>query len=145
MDELREQGIALSGYLSVSSDKGKDLYYLLDLETGIKTPAVAAVPPAGEPGWVKHDFSRFYFSDEAIIAAVGILARAAENEKIEVLFVDELGPLELSGHGCLESLRILLKRFDGTVYLVIRKRLLDDFVSVLNLDDPEVLLTDYAQ
>ena len=33
----------------------------------------------------------------------------------------------------------------GTVYLVIRKRLLDDFVSVLNLDDPEVLLTDYAQ
>ena len=54
-------------------------------------------------------------------------------------------PLELSGNGCIDSVRRLLSCYRGHLYLVIREELISDFISILELQEPEILRADYDQ
>lgn len=65
-------------------------YRVRDLATGEERPLCALTPPGMR-------FRRFYFAPEGIAFAREALRRAAR--EAEVVVTDEVGPLELRGHG----------------------------------------------
>ena len=134
--ECRSRGLKTAGFLSVSDDK-KDCYFFRDLSSGTEVLSVSAEKPAGEPGWSRYDFSRFYFSDSAFEFANSLIRKTAEAEPDDapdVIFIDEMGPLELSGGGLINEIINLLNVFTGTVFLVIRENLVESLSDMLGID-----------
>lgn len=147
-ESYRKKGIKPAGILSVSDDKNKKLYHFLDLSTGDKIPAVSELPLNDNDGWKKRDFSRFYFSDSAFEASNRILELTLNDGTAgaaELVFVDELGPLELSGSGNFKSVKKLLRELNGTLILVIRETLVEKFTAKLEIDHFEIIRPNQAQ
>jgi nucleoside-triphosphatase THEP1 len=53
---------------------------------------------------------------------------------MDVVCIDEIGPLELSGDGWAPATRELLKHLDAPLILVVRSSLLDQLSSFLGRD-----------
>lgn len=131
-------GQRAAGWISEAeyTDGKKDSYYIRDITTGRRELAVSALKP--ESGrWVHFDFSRFYFSEDAfdLMNAVinGQVLTAEPDSRPDAVFIDELGPLELSGRGAFPAVERLLKNYNGTVYLVVRQQILDHMTEKLGL------------
>lgn len=144
--KYRQQGYTAAGFLSDAEYNAgeKDTYYFRDLITGKREKSVCSSIPAGELFWVKYEFSRFYFSDRAFDFARKLLSDAADaskNDQPDYLFVDELGPLELTGKGLFEPVKQLVNCYQGTLCLVIRESLIEALSEKLCLkaDDVEII------
>lgn len=134
--EYRSRGLKTAGFLSVS-EGDKESYYFMDLSSGKRIKSVSAEIPFGEQGWIRYEFSRFYFSTTAFEFANALIRRAAEAKGPDIpdiVFIDEIGPLELAGGGCIEELKKLMHVFDGVVCIVIRESLVEAFSSRLQID-----------
>jgi Predicted nucleotide kinase len=111
---LFENVPSISGYVSVSAE-GKESYELLDLKTGEKSllmkKGLKSNTSIGPFGVVVETFER----------ANAALIESASN----LILIDEVGRLELSGKGFHDSLSVLTKRKDLTLILAIR----DEFVT----------------
>ena len=125
-------------------DGEKAAYFIRDIATRRRVPAVSAVE-IPDKGWIRYSFSRFYFFEEAFRFIDGIidgqvLALPPQNRP-DIVIMDELGPLELSGGGCFPAAARLLNGFRGTVYLVIRENLIDQICEKLGLvpEDTEII------
>jgi nucleoside-triphosphatase THEP1 len=81
-------------------------------------------------------FGRFYFPRTAISFASRCLRRSAA---CDYIFIDELGPLELSGGGLLRATRFLLENSRACLIVVIRRGVLNDMLSLLRIQ-PDILL-----
>ncbi len=116
--ELRRQGLGVAGVASprVLRDGKTVGYWVRDLATG-EERALCALAPPGIP------FRRFFFSPEGLAFANAALGRAAR--EADVVVVDEVGPLELSGGGFAPGLRAALGsgRF---LVLTVRPSLVDE-------------------
>lgn len=117
---LKEKGILVDGIASPRLlAHGKTVgYKVQDVRSGEEYPLCSLRPP-GLP------FRRFYFSPEGLAKANIILARAAK--EAEVAVIDEVGPLELSGHGFAPGLSACLAA-KAFLLLSVRPHLLSAFL-----------------
>jgi nucleoside-triphosphatase THEP1 len=98
--------------------------------TGIPSPS------GGEGQGEIFRFRRFFFSQRALDFANSVLKEAAG--KAEVVVVDEVGPLELSGRGFAPGLGIC-RESGAFLILTVRPHLLSPVKRWLNLESAEVL------
>ncbi len=118
---LRTQGVLVDGVASPRIvENGQTVgYRVRDVRTGQEHPLCSRHPPGLR-------FRRFYFSPAGLAAANAILARAAA--QAEVIVVDEVGPLELSGQGFAPGLaRCLTAR--AFLVLTVRPHLVPEFLA----------------
>ncbi|MDD5763976.1 MAG: nucleoside-triphosphatase [Candidatus Bipolaricaulis anaerobius] len=99
--DLRRQHLRVGGVASPRVLVGRETvgYLVRDLTTGEEHP-LCSRPAPGLP------FRRFTFSPEGLAFANAALVRATR--EAEVIVVDEVGPLELSGGGFTPGLRAAL-------------------------------------
>lgn len=135
-EDLRRQGLNVAGVASprVVSAGATVGYRVRDLVTGEERLLCADQPP-GIP------FRRFFFSPDGLTFANALLERAAR--EAEVMLVDEVGPLELSGGGFASGLDAA-RRSPALLVLTVRPSLVGelrtwarpDTASVVALDRP---------
>ncbi|MBC7222458.1 DUF2478 domain-containing protein [Candidatus Bipolaricaulota bacterium] len=109
---LSEKGIPLGGVLSPRvMVAGKTVGYLVrDLRSGKELLLCSQDPPGIR-------FRRYFFRPEALAFANEVLIKAAK--EAEVVVVDEVGPLELSGGGFAPGLKAC---FASSAFLVLTVR-----------------------
>jgi nucleoside-triphosphatase THEP1 len=90
----------------------------------------------GEPA------GKFIISHDGLAFANQAIRSAIENS-CDIVFIDEVGHLELSGKGLLESAKLAYRHSPSTV-TVVRKVLLPDFLSLMKTMDiaPEFAVLD---
>jgi MoaD family protein len=133
-------GIGVGGFLNETClDGGKvQGYDLVDLRGGASVPFLRTT---GEPGWQR--VGGFSLVPGGLERAEGILARDIE---ADILVVDEVGLLELSGLGLWPALSAALSAGAGCV-CVVRTSILEEFrakmgkrrIDVFRQGDPDVL------
>jgi len=148
---LSEKGFSMAGIVSPRILKdGKTLGYVVrDICAGRTLPLCAISPhellgtaefsslfePSPLEGEV-FQFRRFFFSQRALEFGNSVLMEAAG--KAEVIVVDEVGPLELSGHGFAPGLRAC-RESKAFLILTVRPHLLFAVKRWLGLESTEVL------
>ena len=108
---LKESGFVVGGVLSprVVQDGETVGYTVRDLATDDERPFAALTPPGMRVG-------KFFIAEEGITFACGAIERAAEHA--QVVFVDEVGRLELAGGGLAPAVRVLLRSAACPILLV---------------------------
>ncbi len=117
-DELKNQGIKVGGFLSlrIMEDEKTTGYDLLDLRTNEKHSFLRS--NSEEKG--TNRIGRFTINNDGLNAGRQILAEANCNN-FDVIFIDEVGKLELKGGGWANQLRKLLDSNNARIILAIRK------------------------
>jgi nucleoside-triphosphatase THEP1 len=118
LPELEALKLPVSGYLSpLVMTEGKTAgYNLFDVKNGSSIPFLRK---EGEAGWQK--VGPYFFLPRGLEVAV---AAILGHRPGEILIVDEVGPLELSGRGVWPALSEVLLRPSFDCLLVVRKSLL---------------------
>jgi nucleoside-triphosphatase THEP1 len=140
---LRAQGLRVGGVLSEAalSEGEKTSYTFRDLSTGSRSLYARrreGAIPRGKPG--------YEFLAEGVEFGCAAVRRAAA-DGVDVLFVDEIGPLEAGGGGLWEPCREILSTFSGRIVLTVRPALLDWLLqkSGMNREEVAVLLPAEAE
>ncbi|MCX5800333.1 MAG: DUF2478 domain-containing protein [Candidatus Eisenbacteria bacterium] len=129
---LKERGVEVGGFLSVSIWNGDECtgYDLYDLSEEEAVPFIRAT---GERAWQK--LGPYFFIPDGLEKAKNVLLRT---RNADLLVVDEVGPLELSGEGLWPVLRDVISQCKTNCLIVVRDSILRDFVEMLNDSDAEV-------
>ena len=125
IEEFKRQRLSLDGFLSeaVMKNQEKIGYDLLDLKMKISVPFIRK---SGQKDWQR--IGCYFFIPRALDLAKRIILRSKE---AEILIVDEIGPLELAGHGFWPALeKVIFKRARKFLF-VLRKSVLEDFLSIV--------------
>lgn len=122
--ELKRQEYRPDGFLSeaVSEKGGIAGYDLFDLE---KEKSIPLIRREGEKGWQK--VGSYFFIPQGLEEAEKIILRGKE---ADILVVDEVGPLELSGKGFWPALKQVVFQPFNSYILVIRKDIIKDFMAI---------------
>jgi nucleoside-triphosphatase THEP1 len=124
IEELKRQKIKLDGFLSEGlKDQEKIGYDLLDLGGGKSVPFIRK---SGRQDWQR--IGPYFFIPEGLSWAKKIILRSRE---ADVLVVDEIGPLELSGRGLWDVLeKVIFQRVQKFLF-VLRREILEDFLKMV--------------
>jgi nucleoside-triphosphatase THEP1 len=129
---LKEQKIAVDGYLSIAVFKDGELvgYDLFDLK---KEKAWPFLRKEGEAHWEKA--GPYFFIPQALEKAKKkILHRRSKG----FLVVDEVGPGEIRGGGLWPELQGILSSPSRRCLLVVRRTILEEFRNLLKPVAPKV-------
>lgn len=110
LPRMRKAGLKLAGFLQrgVFDETGTKIGYdLVNVEDGSAVPLARRGTPEGP--WEFHD--------EAFEKAAGLV-----RENADIIILDEIGPLELSGSGHAQTMRHALAT-SAAVIIVVRKEL----------------------
>jgi len=126
---MMEQGIPVHGFLSESIwDKGQPMGYdLYNLENKKSIPFIRK---DGEENWEK--IGAYFFLPSGLDEAKRIISSHSPKKW---LFVDEIGPLELSEKGLWPALKHSLTVPTLRIICVVRTQILDDFLTRINNPD----------
>lgn len=132
--ELKETSLTVGGFLSESIVENQENtgYDLLDLREDKSFPYIRRT---GEAYWQK--IGPFYFIPESLAKAREIILRDCDTD---ILVIDEIGPLELSGKGLWPVLKKVLFQHSVKLLLIVRANLLDKFLKML--ESAEVIIFD---
>lgn len=108
-------------------------YELIRLSTGesITQALIENLFPEKETPLYKQ--GSFFFFKESFVFADSIIEEVIRN-KIDPVFIDEIGPLELRGKGYHESLKKIFKE-DRTIYITVRNKLVNDLIDFYSFKD----------
>jgi nucleoside-triphosphatase THEP1 len=125
IEQEKQRNISPTGIIAraiIEGDK-KNGYEAVNIATGQTTKL------AGIEEWTPDSFTfgKFIFSDAAFVFAKKALLDFHEGG---VVFLDETGPLELSGSGHAEVLIELLNSEIARLYISVRDTCLDDFIKI---------------
>jgi nucleoside-triphosphatase THEP1 len=135
----REMGVSVGGVLSPRRFDGERHvgYDCLDCSTGELFPLARVRDIVSGGSWVSMGGLRYVFSRDGLERANGILVSASGALKGGVAFVDEVGRLEMRGHGLHDGLMALLvRRAPGVLVASCRlgaDRWLEDFAKARSL------------
>ncbi len=137
VDSLRRENLKTAGFLSVAIIRNKEIlgYDLYDLKDEQYIPYIRR---EGEEGWER--IGSYFFIPEALAHARDQILRS---RGVNILVVDEIGPLEIKGEGLWSALRQALSSPPKGLILVIRKSILKDFLRLLR--DKEVRVFDIEE
>jgi nucleoside-triphosphatase THEP1 len=115
---LKEKGVEVGGILALRIvDDGKTTGYdITDITTGRRTPFLR------QTGDAEIGVERFTLDRSGVIAGNTALDPAV-NRNMNVIIVDEVGPLELRGEGWSGRIRELLLESAATLIFAVRKNL----------------------
>lgn len=132
VEELRKQNFNLDGFLSdaVVHAKKKIGYNLLDLKMNRSIPFIRK---SGHKDWQK--VGPYFFIPEGLAWANQVIRRSSE---AEILIVDEIGPLELSGKGLWPVLEKVLSQRVQKFFFVLRRNIVEDFLDMAALTETKV-------
>jgi nucleoside-triphosphatase THEP1 len=118
---LQARGLRVGGVLSEGklSEGIKTSYTFRDLSTGRQSLYARRRRGAIPPGELAYEFLA-----EGVLFGCNALRRAAA-EGVDVLFIDEIGPLEAGGAGLWPACREILAAFPGRIVLTVRPALLE--------------------
>lgn len=123
VERLHERRVSVAGILApgLLADGHRTGFDLVDLASGERSPLAREGEAA--PG-LHARWSRFRFTDEGL--ALGRHALGPDAWSADVIFVDEVGPFELSGGGWAPSLDALTRSYTGVLVLVARETIVED-------------------
>jgi nucleoside-triphosphatase THEP1 len=124
---LRRRGLSVGGILAraVLADGRRVGFDLDDLSTGRTAPLCRESRDESQPGpgRAEQRWGRFEFARAGL--AFGHEALTAHTAGADVIVVDEVGPLELTGGGWAGALDLVVRNFDGPILLVARLAVVD--------------------
>ncbi|MCS7240302.1 MAG: DUF2478 domain-containing protein [Candidatus Bipolaricaulota bacterium] len=131
---LGKEGWRVAGVVAPRILRGRETvgYLVRDISTEREILLCSLTPPGTK-------FRRFYFSPEALAFANKVLLAAAK--EAEVVVIDEVGPLELSGNGFAPGL-IACVRSPAYLVLTARPHIVEEVLRWLSVDLAIVRLTD---
>ena len=130
--ELRGQKYRLEGFLSEAVRRKKETvgYDLFDLK---EEKSIPFIRKTGEKDWQK--IGSYFFIPQSLEEAEKIILRGKE---ADILVVDEVGPLELSGKGFWPALKRVVFQPLNSYLLVIRKNIIEDFLAMLGKSEVKI-------
>jgi len=125
---LRQSGTAVGGFLAPRVLEGNETigYSLINLASNTTHP-FADLEPGGVPA------GRFFLSEEGLSIAERAVTAAIEDA--QVVFVDEVGRLELEGRGHAPTIRRLLAA-EPVPVLLVRDEFVNEAARAFALDEP---------
>lgn len=131
--EWKKRGCRIRGFLSPSVYKNgtQEGYDFLDLERGNRAPFLRRT------GEVASERVGPYFFVPATLDFAGSLIRSAIPG--DVFVVDEVGPLELTKGGLWPAIAETLLRPFLRILLVMREGIVEDFLSLVNAPETDVI------
>jgi len=125
---LRERGVMTGGILALRiMEEGKTTGYdITDIRTGDRTPFLR------QTGDAETGVERFTM-DEAGHRAGQRALDPALNRSVDVVIVDEAGPLELRGEGWSERITGILNETRAIIILAVRKNLIQDVTETFGI------------
>ncbi len=123
--ELKEQKIKIDGFLSEAIWKKQETvgYDLFDLKHERSIPFIRRI---GEKEWQR--IGSYFFIPQSLAEAEKIILR---DKDADIVVVDEVGPLELSGKGLWPALKQVIFQPLKKYLLVVRIDILEDFLEML--------------
>ena len=118
--ELKNQGFRIDGFLSEAVEKnftGKS-YDLFDLRNEISIPFIRR---KGRDSWEK--IGPYFFIPDGLKKAKEIILRSKD---MDILIVDEIGPLELSGGGIWPELKRVVWQRNQKYFFTARASILKE-------------------
>lgn len=130
--DLRERERKVAGFLSVSIWDGDVCtgYDLHDLSTDESYPFIRR---SGDHTWQR--IGGYFFIPETMDRAKNILQKTRD---ADLIVVDEVGPLELSGKGLWPALKNVIDRSSLDHLLVVRENILENFLKMIEESDIRV-------
>ncbi|MFW6343766.1 MAG: nucleoside-triphosphatase [Sediminispirochaetaceae bacterium] len=131
IEKWRNLGKMPGGIITEAEWKGgiKSAFFVRPL--GGREKALVAARKEGIPKTGKPQGLSFEFYQEGFDIAARWIHKAWE-EGADPLCIDELGPLELSGGGHWPALVHAVYGFGGTITVVVRKELVEEFCRLFN-------------
>ena len=128
MQEEALSGSRVTGILALSviENGQKTGFEVLDVATGEKR-MLATLHPETIAGETLISIGRYHFLEKNFKFALDILSSV---DKSGAVFVDEVGPLELSGGGYADAIRKIVSGVSGKVYISVRSSCLEKFVGM---------------
>ena len=135
LEEYRISGKTVAGVVTEADfvNNIKSVYNVVDISSG-ERKLLASTKPIS----TKLKFGRFFFLEEGFCFADTVIRKGIIND---ILVIDEIGPLELSGQGFFKVVLWLLENYNGTLLLVVRENLLEQVKTRLNLCRWELTVT----
>ena len=124
--ELKEQKYRLEGFLSEAVWEKEETvgYDLFDLK---EEKSIPFIRKTGEKEWQK--IGSYFFIPQGLAEAEEIILRGKE---ADILVVDEVGPLELSGKGFWPALKQVVFHPLNNFLLVMRINIIEEFLAMLD-------------
>ena len=137
---IREKELRPEGFISEGMHEGEDRigFNLSDIATGSK---IELCSMAERPGMIKQ--GRFWFSREALKKGNEII-RKAISSRAEIIVVDEVGPLEISGKGWYDAIEDAAAQSDAVQLWTVRKNLVNKAARRWNTGNVTVIETTAA-
>ncbi|MDD5630356.1 MAG: nucleoside-triphosphatase, partial [Elusimicrobia bacterium] len=119
---LREAGLSLGGIHAPGfwTDGRRSGFDLVDLGSGERRPLCRTEGPESWPSQ-----GPFRFAPEGLAFGLRALAEAGSRDA-DVVFVDEVGPLELRGGGWAAALDVLARKRRKPMVWVVREGIIDE-------------------
>ena len=140
VDQLKKRNLHLEGYLSEAlwEREGKIGYNLYDLRRERSIPFIRR---EGRKDWER--VGPFFLIPESLARAKELILRGAG---ADVLVVDEVGPLEISGRGVWPALEQCVFEREQKFLLVVRKSILESAarimrqkeIKIFNMEDGDI-------
>ena len=123
--ELKRQEYTVGGFLSeaIWEEEKTVGYDLFDLKEERSIPLIRRT---GEKKWQR--IGQYFFVPQGLAEAEKIILR---EEDVDILVVDEVGPLELSGKGFWPALKQVIFNPSNIFLFVVRINILEDFLKTL--------------
>ena len=132
-EALKKKGLDVGGFVAPGKfeNNRRSEFSILDLKTGTQQPLCSIHQKEGEAiGPFRFDPSGQQFGKQIL---------TPENLKdIDVLFIDEIGPLEIRGQGWASAIDLLMNDQGLTQIWIIRKGLVDEAIQKWGLMDVQV-------
>ncbi len=130
--ELKEQKYKIDGFLSEAAWKKEEAigYDLFDLKEERSIPFIRRT---GEEEWQK--IGAYFFIPQSLAEAEKIILRGKE---ADILVVDEVGPLELSGKGFWPALKQVVFQPLTSFLFVVRITIPEDFLARLGMSEVKI-------
>lgn len=129
---LKEKGVKPAGFLAERIMKGEETtgYDLLNVETGERAEILRSGEVAGAAGKI----GKFVISHSGLAFGEKILRQQAHHSR-RLVFIDEVGALELRGEGWSSAVDQLIQESRNNVVLVVRDEFLERVKERWNLKD----------
>jgi nucleoside-triphosphatase THEP1 len=130
--ELKKQKYKVDGFLSEAVGEKKQAvgYDLFDLEEETSIPFIRRT---GEENWQR--IGSYFFIPQSLAQAKKIILRRKD---ADILVVDEVGPLELSGKGFWPALKQVILLESKRYLFVVRTNCLGDFLAMLGKGEVKI-------
>ena len=133
--DLLEQKIRIAGFLSLAINKNniRTGFNLFDIESSEQTELCSTVKDES-----RIKFGQYYFNNDAILKGNEILNTENLSDK-QLIVIDEVGPLELSGNGWCSAIENITRSIAIPQLWVVRKSIVKKIARKWNIGNAYIL------